>query len=49
MPQVVLKWLLMKGLVVIPKSANPAHIKANMDIFDWELDAEDFAAIDTLG
>jgi len=48
MPQVVLKWLLMKGLVVIPKSANPAHIKANMDIFDWELDAEDFAAIDAL-
>ncbi len=49
MPQVVLKWLLMKGLVVIPKSANPAHIKANMDIFDWELDAEDFAAIEALG
>lgn len=48
MPQVVLKWLLMKGLVVIPKSADPAHIKANMDIFDWELDAEDFAAIDAL-
>lgn len=48
MPQVVLRWLLMKGLVVIPKSANPAHIKANMDIFDWELDAEDFAAIDAL-
>lgn len=48
MPQVVLRWLLMKGVVVIPKSANPAHIKANMDIFDWELDAEDFAAIDAL-
>ncbi len=48
MPQVVLRWLLMKGVVVIPKSANPAHIKANMDVFDWELDAEDFAAIDAL-
>ena len=48
MPQVVLRWLLMKGLVVIPKSGNPAHIASNMDIFDWTLDAEDFAAIEAL-
>ena len=49
MPQVVLKWLLTKGLVVIPKSANPAHIAANMDIFDWDLEDEDFEAIERLG
>ncbi len=49
MPQVVLRWLLTKGLVVIPKSGNPDHIAANMDVFDWELDAEDFDAIEALG
>jgi 2,5-diketo-D-gluconate reductase B len=49
MPQVVLRWLLGKGLVVIPKSANRDHIAANMDIFDWELEAEDAEAIEALG
>lgn len=46
--QVVLKWLVMKGIVVIPKSSNPAHIASNMDIFDWELAEEDFAAIERM-
>jgi diketogulonate reductase-like aldo/keto reductase len=49
MPQVVLRWLTTKGLIVIPKSANPAHIAANMDIFDWDLEDEDFEAIERLG
>ncbi len=48
MPQVVLNWLVTKGMVVIPKSRNPDHIEANMDIFDWELEEEDFEAIDNL-
>ncbi len=48
MPQVVLRWLVMKGIVVIPKSTNPAHIESNMDIFDWELAEEDFEAIDSM-
>jgi diketogulonate reductase-like aldo/keto reductase len=38
----------MKGIVVIPKSTNPDHIESNMDIFDWELDEEDFEAIDSM-
>jgi len=46
--QVVLRWLVMKGIVVIPKSSNPAHIKGNMDIFDWDLDEEDFAAFERM-
>ncbi len=46
--QVILRWLVMKGLVVIPKSENPDHIKANMDIFGWELDTEAFEAIERL-
>lgn len=48
MPQVVLKWLLMKGIVVIPKSTNPDHIASNMGIFDWELEEDDFEAIDSM-
>jgi diketogulonate reductase-like aldo/keto reductase len=47
--QIVLKWLVMKDIVVIPKSTNPDHIRANMEIFDWELDAEDFETIEQLG
>jgi diketogulonate reductase-like aldo/keto reductase len=47
--QVILKWLVTKGIVVIPKSTNPAHIASNMDIFDWELEEEDFAAIERMG
>jgi diketogulonate reductase-like aldo/keto reductase len=46
--QVVLKWLVTKGIVVIPKSTDPNHIRANMDIFDWELDNEDYEAIEAL-
>ncbi len=49
LPQIVLRWLVAKGLVVIPKSANPDHIAANMQIFDWELDEEDVQAIEALG
>jgi diketogulonate reductase-like aldo/keto reductase len=48
MPQVVLKWLLMKGINVIPKSTNPDHIESNMDLFDWDLEDEDFEAIDSM-
>jgi diketogulonate reductase-like aldo/keto reductase len=44
----VLKWLVTKGIVVIPKSTDPNHIRANMDIFDWELDNEDYEAIEAL-
>jgi len=47
-PQVILKWLLTKGMVVIPKAARREHIAANMDIFDWELDAQDLQVIDSL-
>jgi diketogulonate reductase-like aldo/keto reductase len=47
-PQVILRWLVTKGLVVIPKSGSLEHMKANMDIFDWELDRGDFEAIERL-
>ena len=46
--QVILRWHLDLGLMVIPKSSTPARIAANVDVFDFALDAEDHAAIAAL-
>lgn len=46
--QVIIRWHLDSGLMVIPKSANPARIAQNIDVFDFRLDAEDLAAIAAL-
>ncbi len=44
--QVTLRWLLQQeGVVAIPKSANPEHIKSNYEVFDFQLDDEDMAEI----
>ncbi|MGP3910697.1 aldo/keto reductase [Nonomuraea sp. 10N515B] len=43
--QIVLRWHLQLGNVVIPKSATPSRIRENIDVFDFILDAEDMAAI----
>lgn len=47
--QVILRWHVQRGFVAIPKSTDPRHIAANIDIFDFELDAAEMAAIDALG
>jgi len=46
--QVVLKWTLGKDIVVLPQSTTPHHIRANLDLFDWRLDAEAIDRLDEL-
>jgi diketogulonate reductase-like aldo/keto reductase len=46
--QLVLRWDLQKGVVTIPKSVHQKRMKANADIFDFEISAEDMARIDDL-
>jgi 2,5-diketo-D-gluconate reductase A len=43
--QVVLRWHVQLGNVVIPKSSTPARIRENFDVFSFELDDSDLAAI----
>ncbi len=43
--QIILRWHVQSGNIVIPGSKNPAHIKDNADIFDFELTPEEMEAI----
>lgn len=43
--QVALRWHVQNGLVVIPKSADPVRLAQNLELFDFELDADDLAAL----
>jgi len=46
--QIMLRWHLQKGRSAIPKSTKPARIAENFDVFDFELSANEVAAIDAL-
>jgi diketogulonate reductase-like aldo/keto reductase len=47
--QVALRWHIQKGLVAIPKAAQPAHLEANIAIFDFELSGEEMVEISAMG
>ncbi|MGN6103164.1 MAG: aldo/keto reductase [Devosia sp.] len=46
--QVVIRWHLEEGLVVIPKTVTPSRIRENFGVFDFRLDADDMSRIATL-
>jgi diketogulonate reductase-like aldo/keto reductase len=46
--QVMLRWHLQEGRQVIPKSTKPARIAKNIDVFDFDLSADELASIDAL-
>ena len=46
--QVALRWLIQRGVIIIPKSTHIERMRQNIDIFDFSLSDEDMAAIATL-
>ena len=47
--QIMLRWHVQRGFVAIPKSTDPDHIAANLDVFDFALTPAEMSAIDGLG
>jgi len=46
--QIILRWQLQAGYIVIPGSSNPSHIKENYEVFDFELSLSDMEKITSL-
>ena len=46
--QVLLRFLTQKGVIVIPRSAKPDHIRQNLDVFDFALTADELTALEKL-
>jgi diketogulonate reductase-like aldo/keto reductase len=46
--QIILRWLVQQGIMVIPRSTSPEHLLENISLFDFELSSEEMAMIDSL-
>ena len=46
--QIILRWHLQQGRIVIPKSVTPARIRENLDVFDFDLAEAELAAVNSL-
>jgi len=46
--QIMLRWAMQCGAAVIPGTSNPQHMVENLDIYNFELEASDMAALDAL-
>lgn len=44
--QVILRWHVQQGRIIIPKSVSPARIRENLDVFGFELADNELAATD---
>lgn len=47
-PQIILRWHIQSGNIVIPGSKNPAHIRSNFDLFDFALTDEEMTQVAAL-
>lgn len=46
--QILIRWLVQRGMIVIPKSANQERIYDNLNVFDFEISSEDMERLLTL-
>jgi len=46
--QIVLRWLIQRGIAVIPKSSNAGRLKENLEVFDFALSADEFDELSKL-
>jgi len=46
--QVSLRYLVQRGVAAIPRTSNPGHMKANLDVYDFELSAAEIAELKVL-
>jgi len=46
--QVIIRWVIQKGLIAIPKASSPTHLKENFDVFNWKLVDEEIQTINSL-
>lgn len=46
--QITLRYEIQKGIVPLPKSSRPDHVRANVDVFDFELDDDEIERIDAI-